>query len=249
MSTAPSRGVALVTGAGGAIGRACCARLQADGYQVVGVDLQPWQQAVPGVQFMSCDVTDEAAVSELMRHVEQQTGPIHALINVAGIVSKGSALTLPIEELERVLRVNVLGSFIPCQQVARRMVARGAGSIINIGSVVGKNSGNARPWIDPAESENAGNVAYGMSKAAVHSLTGFLARELAHQGVRVNAVAPGPIATSMTDSFPATLKALVPAGRMGHPDEVAHTVSFLLDEQAGFICGEVIDINGALWCD
>lgn len=248
MQAQESKGVALVTGACGAIGLATCERLQAEGYRVAAVDLSLPQQSIEAA-FYGCDVSDEAAVGKLVEEVEEVLGPITALVNVAGIVSTGSALNLPIAEVERVWRINVLGSLILCQQVGRRMANRRRGAIVNIGSVVGKNSGNARPWIDPQESGRAGNVAYGMSKSAIHTLTGFLAKELAAQGVRVNAVAPGPIATSMTAGFPAALQALLPAGRMGTPEEVAHAISFLLDDRAGFINGEILDINGALWCD
>jgi NAD(P)-dependent dehydrogenase (short-subunit alcohol dehydrogenase family) len=147
------------------------------------------------------------------------------------------------------MRVNVQGTLIPCQLIGQLMAERKRGSIVNIGSVVGKNGGNARPWLDSSEQTRAGGVAYGMSKAAVHSMTLFLAKELASAGVRVNAVAPGPIATEMTTAFPENLRALIPLGRMGRADEVAAAVSFMLSDKAGFISGEILDINGALWCD
>ncbi|WP_256582258.1 SDR family NAD(P)-dependent oxidoreductase [Pseudomonas sp. MYb185] len=243
------RGLALVTGACGAIGKACCERLLAEGYRVLATDMQPGSSLPAQVSFRGLDVTDEQAVARLVEEGEARYGQITALVNVAGVVSRGRAIDLPVAEVERVWRINVLGTLIVCQQVGQRMAARGRGAIVNIGSVVGKNAGNARPWLDPSELERAGNVAYGMSKSAIHTLTGFLAKELASQGVRVNAVAPGPIATQMTDSFPESLRALVPAGRMGTPEEVAHAVHFLLDERSGFISGEIIDVNGALWCD
>lgn len=120
---------------------------------------------------------------------------------------------------------------------------------MNLGSVVGKNSGNARPWLDPGEQQRAGNVAYGVSKAGVHCMTGFLARELAAYGITVNTVAPGPIATAMTTSFPPALAALIPRGRMGTPDDVARAVLFLVQRDSDFITGEVLDINGGMWSD
>lgn len=243
------KGLAMVTGACGAIGKATCERLLDEGYKVLATDMQPGSSLPAAVVFRGLDVTDEQAVSRLINECEQRYGQITALVNVAGVVSQGRALELPVAEVERVWRINVLGTVIVCQQVGRRMAARGRGAIVNIGSVVGKNSGNARPWLDPGESDRAGNVAYGMSKSAIHTLTGFLAKELAPQGVRVNAVAPGPIATQMTDNFPESLRALVPAGRMGTPEEVAHAIHFLLDERSGFISGEILDVNGALWCD
>ncbi|MEX2473743.1 SDR family NAD(P)-dependent oxidoreductase [Marinobacter sp.] len=244
--------VALVTGAGGSIGTATCQQLLDEGYRVFGADLRAQAPStLPGaVSYHCCDMTDEHAVNLLVDRIEADAGnPVSALVNVAGVVSAGSALDLSVKEMERVMRINVFGSFIPCQVVGRRMAKNRYGAIVNLGSVVGKNSGNARAWVDTKELDRAGNVAYGMSKAAVHTMTGFLAKELAPRNVRVNAVAPGPIATDMTTSFPETLRNLIPLGRMGQADEVAHAISFLLSDKSRFITGETLDINGALWCD
>lgn len=242
-------GVAVVTGAGGAIGSAVCRQLAAEGYQVAALDLTEPAKLGKRTHFFACNVISRSAVRSVVEEVEDHLGEIDALVNVAGVVSRGSALSLSVAEFERVMKVNVQGTLIPCQVIGQRLAERGSGAIVNIGSVVGKNGGNARPWLDASEQANAGNVAYGMSKAAVHTLTLFLAKELAARGVRVNAVAPGPIATDMTASFPEHLKALIPLGRMGRADEVAAAVSFLLSDKAGFISGEILDINGALWCD
>lgn len=241
--------LAVVTGASGAIGSAVCRHLLAAGYRVVGLDLAEPEVPLKGMHFYCCDVASRIAVRSVVEDIEEHLGEITALVNVAGIVSRGSALDLTVSEYERVMRVNVQGTLVPCQVIGQLMAERRKGAIVNLGSVVGKNGGNARPWLDPAEQDSAGNIAYGMSKAAVHSMTQFLAKELAARGVRVNAVAPGPIATSMTSSFPDNLRALIPLGRMGRAEDVAAAVHFLLSEQAGFISGEILDINGALWCD
>ena len=92
-------------------------------------------------------------------------------------------------------------------------------------------------------------MAYGVSKAGVHALTAFLARELASSGITVNAIAPGPIASAMTTSLPAALKALIPVGRMGMAEDVANAAVFLAGERAGFITAEVLDVNGGMWAD
>ena len=123
------------------------------------------------------------------------------------------------------------------------------GRIINMGSIVGKNSGNARPWISPDEQKVASNVAYGVSKAGVHIMTGFLARELASHGITVNAVATGPGATGMTKAFPEQLRALIPMGRMGSTDDIARAVMFLAEKRADFITGETLDANGGMMSD
>jgi NAD(P)-dependent dehydrogenase (short-subunit alcohol dehydrogenase family) len=152
-------------------------------------------------------------------------------------------------EWDRVLDINLKGTFLCCQAVMGVMKTQRFGRIVNMGSVVGKNAGNARPWRDPAEQERAGNVAYGVSKAGVHALTGFLAKELAAHGITVNAVAPGPVASAMTTSFPQTLRDLIPVGRMGQADEIAQAVLFLASPASGFVTGETLDVNGGIWCD
>jgi len=198
---------------------------------------------------MRLDVTDRAALEALVARVEGQLGTIDLLVNVAGVVSFGSAQDLAEAEWDRVIDINLKGTFLACQAVMPGMKRAGFGRIVNIGSVVGKNAGNARPWIDAAEQQRAGNVAYGVSKAGVHVLTGFLAKELGAHGITVNAVAPGPVATPMTTSFPAALKALIPAGRMGTATDVARAVLFLASRDSAFITGEVLDVNGGMLCD
>jgi 3-oxoacyl-[acyl-carrier protein] reductase len=249
-NTAP---IALVTGAAGAIGLAVCEQLLTDGYTVMALDLRASTPAAtkthPCLHWLSCDMSDKAAVEAIVREVETTYGPVKALVNIAGVVSKGSALSLDEEELDRVIRINVKGTLFACQIVGQRMMEHRSGAIVNMGSAVGKNGGNPRPWLDRRELDAAANIAYGMSKAAVHAMTLFLAKELAAYGVRVNAVAPGPIATGMTTAFPDSLKSLVPLGRMGRPEEVAGVVGFLLSEKASFISGEIIDVNGGIWCD
>ena len=171
------------------------------------------------------------------------------LVNVAGTVSFGAAATLPEAEWERVLAVNLKGTFLCCQAVIAPMRAQKYGRIVNIGSILGKNGGNARPWLDAGEQAQASNVAYGVSKAGVHAMTMFLARELADAGITVNAVAPGPIASNMTANFPQRLRDLIPVGRMGTADEVARACLFLAGESSGYITAEILDVNGGMWGD
>jgi 3-oxoacyl-[acyl-carrier protein] reductase len=246
--------VALVTGGMGAIGVAVCAALRergahvvaADGAAGAAIDTVDLQGATPAVRL---DVTKRAEIVSLVSRIESTLGPVDLLVNVAGVVSFGAAQTLDEAEWDRVIDINLKGTFLACQAVVPGMKRLGFGRIVNIGSVVGKNSGNARAWIDAAEQQRAGNVAYGVSKAGVHMLTGFFAKELAADGITVNAVAPGPIATAMTTSFPEPLKALIPVGRMGTAADVAAAILFLAGREAGFITGEVLDVNGGMWCD
>lgn len=249
--------VALVTGGLGAIGSAVVEALRARGARVIAADGAAGTGIgdVPDAQLGSqppalrLDVTRGADLRALVARVEASVAPIDLLVNVAGVVSFGAAAELPEAEWDRVLDINLKGSFLACQAVIPGMRRLRFGRIVNIGSVVGKNSGNARAWIEPSEQQRAGNVAYGVSKAGVHAMTGFLAKELAADGITVNAVAPGPIATAMTTHFPDQLKALIPVGRMGTAADVASAVLYLAHRDAGFVTGEVLDLNGGMWCD
>jgi 3-oxoacyl-[acyl-carrier protein] reductase len=198
---------------------------------------------------VALDVRSKPQLLALVDSLRQSLGPVDTLVNVAGVVSFGSAQDLAEAEWDRVIDINLKGSFLAVQAVIPGMRELGFGRIVNLGSVVGKNSGNARPWISPDEQHRAGNVAYGVSKAGIHSMTGFLARELACHGITVNAVAPGPIATEMTTDFPAALRALIPRGRMGTAEDVVRAVGFLIQRESDFITGEVLDVNGGMWSD
>jgi NAD(P)-dependent dehydrogenase (short-subunit alcohol dehydrogenase family) len=239
--------VALVTGAAGGIGEAAVLALAAQGARVALADLRRPER--PDTLSFTLDVTAQARVQEAVAQVVATYGRLDILVNAAGVLSAGSAATLEEAEWDRVMAVNLKGTFLCCQAVIPVMRANGHGRIINIGSIVGKNGGNARPWLDPAEQERSGNVAYGVSKAGVHAVTSFLARELAADGITVNAVAPGPIASAMTTTFPAALRALIPVGRLGRAEEVAAAICFLAGPDAGFITGEILDVNGGMWSD
>ena len=247
---------ALITGAGGGIGSAVARAFAAAGADVSLADLQPvtalaaeLKAAGRRVLETHCDITQSNEVRALIDATLKSLGKIDVLVNVAGTVSFGPAETLAEAEWERVLAVNLKGAFLCCQAVIAPMRAQKYGRIINIGSILGKNGGNARPWLDAGEQAQASNVAYGGSKAGVHALTMFLARELAAAGITVNAVAPGPIASKMTENFPQRLRNLIPVGRMGTADEVARACLFLADESSGYITAEILDVNGGMWGD
>ena len=247
---------ALITGAGGGIGSAVARAFAAAGADVSLADLQPVTALAAEVKAAGrrvlethCDVTQSNEVRALIDATLKSLGKIDVLANVAGTVSFGPAETLAEAEWERVLAVNLKGTFLCCQAVIAPMRAQKYGRIINIGSILGKNGGNARPWLDAGEQAQASNVAYGVSKAGVHALTMFLARELAAAGITVNAVAPGPIASKMTENFPQRLRNLIPVGRMGTADEVARACLFLADESSGYITAEILDVNGGMWGD
>lgn len=241
--------VALVTGGAGGIGRATAQALAARGATVFAADLGSAGQTTDALNEVRLDVTRKADVTAVVAGIADAHGGIDLLVNVAGVISHGSAEDLAEAEWDRVLGINLKGTFLCCQAVLPLMKARRYGRIVNIGSIIGKNGGNARPWIDASEQTRSGNVAYGVSKAGVHAMTAFLAKEVATHGVTVNAVAPGPIATSMITNYPQALRALIPVGRLGTLDDVVDAILFLLSERSSYITGEVLDINGGMWCD
>ena len=242
--------VAIGTGGAGGIGGALTQALLEAGATVVCADREaPRRAPAAGLHPLALDVTRTEEVKRAFAEIARSQGRIDLLVNVAGVVSFGAAATLTEAEWDRVLDVNLKGTFFCCQAAIGPMRARRYGRIVNLGSLVGKNAGNARPWRSPEEQDKASNVAYGASKAGVHAITGFLAKELAADGITVNAVAPGPIATAMTTALPEALRALIPVGRMGALGDVVRAILFLGSRDNGFITGEVLDVNGGLWCD
>ena len=242
--------VALVTGAGGGIGGAVVRALLDEGARVVGADLAaPQSVQHPRYRGMVLDVRRAADIRRVVDEVCETEGRLDLLVNVAGVVSRGSAEALSEEEWDRVMDINLKGTFLCCQAAIAPMRGQSYGRIVNVGSLAGRNAGIARPWIAPEEQEASSNVAYGASKAGVHAITGFLAKELAPFGVTVNAVAPGPIATAMIAAYPEALRALIPVGRMGRIEDVVRAILFLGARDSGFITGEVLDVNGGMLCD
>lgn len=247
---------AIVTGSNGSIGSAIARALAAEGCAVALIDLKPSLAVFDDIGQIGgraydfpANVADTKEVSAAFEAASQALGGLDILVNAAGVTSFGSAAALTEREWDRVMAINLKGVFLACQAAIAPLRKRGGGRIINIGSVLGKNGGNARPWIDPAEQTASSNVAYGVSKAGVHAMTLYLAKELASSGITVNCVAPGPVASAMTTNFPKTLAALIPMGRIGQPQEVASAVMYLASADAGFITGEILDINGGSWTD
>lgn len=247
---------AIVTGGAGGIGSSVAIALARAGAQVCVADRSDTAAVAKQIRdaggqaiCASVDVTRKDGLSAMTALVASSFGGVDILVTAAGITGFGNAAQLDETEWDRIIDINLKGTFLACQSVIAPMRKRGGGRIITIGSVLGKNGGNARPWIAPEEQQRSANIAYGASKAGVHAMTAYLARELASCGITVNAVAPGPIASAMTRSFPEALKATIPLGRLGTADEVAAGVLFFASPSTSFVTGEIMDINGGMWAD
>jgi 3-oxoacyl-[acyl-carrier protein] reductase len=248
--------VAIITGASGGLGRATAIRFAQEGALLCLSDIVSTNEILSLVRAegasaigVSTDVTDSQSIQQMVDATINAFGKIEILVNIAGISSHGASDDVDEALWEKVIRTNLTSVFLNCKAVLPQMRANGYGRIINMSSILAKNGGNPRPWIDATEQKKAGNLAYGASKAGVLGLTFFLAKENASHGITVNAIAPGPIATHMTRNFPQPLKDQIPVGRMGNADEVADAVAFLAGDTAGFITGEVLDINGGAFTD
>jgi NAD(P)-dependent dehydrogenase (short-subunit alcohol dehydrogenase family) len=248
--------IAIVTGAAGSIGSAVARRFAAEGADICLAGRNGCgglAQEIIGMGRRAIDVptdvSSKPATAALVARTLAEFGRIDILVTVAGVVSQGNAESITEDEWDRVMAINFKGVFLSCQAVIAPMRAQRYGRIVNIGSVLAKNGGNPRPWIDRSEQDRAGNLAYGSSKAGVHAISLFLAKELAADGITVNVVAPGPIGSRMTTNLPASFKSLLPTGRLGTPEEVADAVAYLAGEQAGWVTGEILDINGGIWND
>lgn len=238
--------VALVTGGARGIGRAITLRLAADGAKVALVDVmeagadtarEVEQVAGSPTTFVKADISTDDGVRAAVAAVESALGPVDILVNNAGITRDGLALVMSEADWDAVLTVNLKGAFLMSKAVLRGMIKRRRGSIIGISSVVGRRG-------------NAGQVNYSAAKAGMIGLTKSLAREVASRNVRVNAVAPGYIETEMTAALAeAPRKAIIdqiPLGRIGEPEAVAAAVAFLAGDDAAFITGAVLPVDGGL---
>jgi len=248
MSGSLSGQVALVTGASRGIGAAIARDLAAAGARVV-VNYRAQRPAAEAVvaaiataggaaESLPFDVADAEQVDAAVRTLVERLGKIDVLVNNAGVSADALILRTRDDDWNRVLDVNLKGVFNCTRAVARSMMRARTGRIINISSVV-------------AVSGNAGQASYAAAKAGVIGFTKATARELAGRGITANVIAPGLIATDMTDAMnPAArdmVLALVPLGRLGQPEEVAAAVTFLAGAGGAYITGQVIHINGGLY--
>lgn len=242
----PAPSLVLITGGASGIGLATAQAVLACGWHAIIADAAPEAldraraalgQDIASVRWELLDVTDEAAVIELIARCEAVLGPLTGVVNSAGIARDVDCLDTSTALFRQILEVNLIGSFVVAREAARAMSARRHGSIVNIASVSGIRG-------------NAGRVAYGASKAGVIQMTQVMAAELGPRGVRVNAVAPGPIDTALTRGMhtPESRAAWTdrtPQRRYGTPEDVAAAVTFLLDDrQSAYVTGHTLCVDG-----
>ena len=237
----------VVTGGSRGIGRAVCLELAKGGANVVlcyaGNEAAANDTAAAcealGVKALAvrCNVAEAGEVKALMDAAVQAFGRIDILVNNAGITRDGLLMMMKDEDFDAVINANLKGTFLCMKAVSRLMMRQRYGRIVNLSSVVGLRG-------------NAGQVNYAASKAGIIGMTKSLAKELASRGVTVNAVAPGFMETDMTAAMPEAAKtatlAAIPMGRMGAVEDVAKTVAFLASEEAGYITGQVIAVDGGM---
>lgn len=242
--------VAIVTGGVAGIGRAVVNALLDQGVVVNFCDIDRERGEVAAKEmtarsgqaiFRQCDISDEDQVRTVVTQVHQQYGKIDYLVNNAGIIRRKSTEEISVDDWDIVFKVNVRGAFLLCKYVSENMIRQKSGKIVNVSSIAGKMG------------DITSAPGYGPSKAALDGMTKTFARELAPYGITVNGVAPHAIATEMSAQWSeerrqAIIEA-IPLKRLGQPEEVAATVLFLLSDGAGFITGEIIDINGGYLMD
>jgi len=235
--------VALVTGGNIGIGEAVSRRLASEGARVAIGWFEDGQGAVALAERLSiegpeciavrCDVTDRESVSRALDRIESDLGEITALVNNAGVISRIPFLEMEEEQWDQVVQVSLYGSYRCCRLALPRMVRHGGGAIVNFAS----------------ELAYVGNVDlahYVSAKAGVIGLTRALAKEFGPQHVRVNAVAPGPTETRMVTGITPEFVDTIPLGRLGTPGDIAAAVAFLCSEDAAWITGQTLGVNGGL---
>ena len=227
--------VVLVTGGSKGIGRGIAARLSAAGHRVAATYRSG--DVPEGVLGVECDVTDPGQVETAFGEVEAALGPVEVVIANAGITRDGLVLRMSDDDWEAVLRTNLTGAFRVARRAARPMIRARFGRIVFISSVVGQLG-------------SAGQVNYAASKSGLVGLARSLARELGSRGVTANVVAPGFIETDMTAELTEDLKGKyaeqIPLGRMGTVDDIAAVVEFLVSDEAGYVTGALVPVDGGL---
>ncbi|WP_026431668.1 3-oxoacyl-ACP reductase FabG [Paracidovorax oryzae] len=238
--------IALVTGASRGIGAAIAAELAARGFRVIGTattedGAQRITQALSahaGCRGAALDVNDAAALDALIDGIVKEQGGLHVLVNNAGITRDQIAMRMKDDDWDAVLDTNLKAVFRACRAVMRPMMKQRYGRIVNITSVVGASG-------------NPGQANYAAAKAGLAGMTRSLARELGSRGITVNCVAPGFIRTDMTAELSEeqhkALQTQIPLGHMGQPSDIAKAVAYLASDDAGYVTGQELHVNGGMY--
>jgi 3-oxoacyl-[acyl-carrier protein] reductase len=246
MSTTTQGQVALVTGASRGIGRAIAEELAARGMKVIGTATSDSGAAAisealaahAGCKGVNLNVNDAAGVDALVEAIVKEHGALHVLVNNAGITRDTLAMRMKDDDWDAVIDTNLKAVFRLSRAVMRPMMKQRYGRIVNITSVVGASG-------------NPGQANYAAAKAGVAGMTRALARELGSRSITVNCVAPGFIATDMTEALPEAQKTAllqqIPLQRLGQPGEIAHAVAFLASPEAGYVTGTELHVNGGMF--
>jgi 3-oxoacyl-[acyl-carrier protein] reductase len=235
----------LITGASRGIGRAVADLFLAEGAEVWGLgtkepaDLAERVKASGGkLHWIVADVGDLASIEAVIDGAVKESGGFDVLVNNAGITKDGLSFRMSLADWQKVIDVNLSGSFLVARAVARDMIRKKAGSIISMSSVIGVHG-------------NGGQANYAASKAGVIGVTKSLAQEVASRGVRVNAIAPGYISTDMTDAIPESAKEKlmdhIPLKRLGKPEDVAEAALFLASDASTYTTGQVLPVDGGMF--
>ena len=229
--------VVLVTGGNRGIGLATAKRFQASGHQVAVTARSGTGDDLEGLFVVKCDVTDKDSVDAAVTEIEESLGPVEILVSNAGITRDGLVLRMSDDDFSEVLNANLTGGFRVARRVVKQMMRARWGRIVFVSSVVGLGG-------------QAGQANYAASKAGITGLARSLAKEFAGRNITVNVVAPGPIDTDMlaalSDAQRTAMLDMVPLGRLGAPQEIAAAIEYLASEDAGFVTGTVLPIDGGL---
>ena len=242
--------VAIVTGGARGIGKAIALGFLREGAKVAIIDFDKERLEILKKEIektkreaiaISCDISKSSEVNGMVSQVQKSFGRIDILVNNAGIIRRGTIETVTEEDWDRVIEVNLKGTFNCCKAVAGIMKQQGYGKIVNVSSIAGKMG------------DITSAPGYGSSKAGVDALTKTLARQLAPYGINVNGVSPHAIETEMSAQWSEERRkeiiASIPLGRLGKPEDVAEAVLFLVSDEASFITGEILDVNGGALMD
>ena len=238
---------AIITGASRGIGKAIAMKFAQQGANIAFLQIFDNENAAQTEKELSelgvkvkgyeCDVSDFNAAKTVIEEIIREFGEVHILVNIAGIIRDGLMLSMKEEDFDKVINVNLKGTFNMTKGVYQHFMKKRRGRIINIASVVGING-------------NAGQSNYASAKAGIIGMTKSVAKELASRGVTVNAIAPGFIATDMTASMPEKAReaaiSAIPMKKAGQVEDIANTALFLASDEAAYITGEVIKVDGGM---